>query len=126
MANPASLTITALVANSSVAQPAAQAIDTNGMVPIAAGGQFDRLMIEILNTDDAVLTVAISAGVDPPAYQGGVGDLSLTIAITTGCKLLGPFESARFVQAGGNLNVNFTAATGAPACSVRVYRLPRL
>jgi hypothetical protein len=125
VANPATLTVTALVLNSSIAKPAAQAIDTNGMVPIAADGSFSRLYLEVENVDDAVLTVAIGAGVDPPAFQGGVGALSLTIPITTGVKLIGPFESARFAQSTGNLNVTFTAATGAPAANVRVYRLPK-
>lgn len=123
MANPAALTVTALVLNSSIAKPAAQAIDTNGMVPIAADGSTSRLFLEIENVDDAVLTVAIGAGVDPPAFQSAA--LSLTIPITTGVRLLGPFESARFAQAGGNINVTFTAATGAPAANVRVYRLPK-
>jgi hypothetical protein len=129
MANPASLTINDLAANSAISLPTAQAIDTNGTVPIDAKGQTDLLIIEVVNTDDAALTVAVKAGDNPPAQRAGLGDLSVALAASgggaTASRMIGPFESARFAQDDGKVNVTFTAATGAPAASVRVYRLPR-
>lgn len=129
MANPSSLTITDLTRDAAVSLPTAQAIDTNGTVPIAAGGNTGRLLIEVVNTDDAALTVLVKAGDNPPALRSGLGDLSVALAATgggaTASRLIGPFEAARFCQDDGSINVTFTAATGAPAASVRVYRLPK-
>ncbi|MGB7925580.1 MAG: hypothetical protein WCF57_20245 [Pyrinomonadaceae bacterium] len=129
MANPTSLTVTDLTANGSVTQPAAQAIDTNGTVPLAAEGAHDRVLIEVVNADDAALTVTIKAGAESAgAGRAGIGDLAVSLAATGGAgdkKIIGPFESARFQQAGGALSVQFAAATGAPNATVRAYRLPK-
>lgn len=128
MANPSSLTINALSANSVISLPSAQAIDTNGTVPINSVGRADRLIVEVVNTDDAALTVLVKAGDNPPAHRTGLGDLSVALAATgggaTASRMIGPFESARFVQDDGRIDLTFTAATGSPAASVRVYRLP--
>lgn len=129
MANPAALTVTALTANAATAQPAADAIDTNGTVPAPVASAHERVVLEVVNTDDAALTVTIKAGDEGSgAGRAGVGDLAVALSATGGGtdkKIIGPFEPARFMQAGGKLNVAFLAATGAPACSVRCYTLPK-
>ena len=125
MANPANLTINELAANSAINQPTAQAIDTNGTINCAAKSLTDRLIIEVINTDDAALTVTLKAGTGVQAHQSR--DLAVSLAATgtaTDKRIIGPFESSRFSKADGSFDVQFTAATGAPACSVRVYRLP--
>lgn len=125
MANPATLPVTDLLANAAVAQPAAAAIDTNGTVPAAVESAHERVILEVNNTDDAALTVTVKAGAESAgAQRAGIGDLA--VAVPAGAvRVIGPFESARFQQAGGGMNVAFLAATGAPAASVRVYRLPK-
>jgi hypothetical protein len=125
MANPTNLTVTDLAANAAVAQPAANAIDTNGTVPAALEGAHDRVILEVNNTDDAALTVTIKAGAESAgAIRGSIGDLA--VAVPAGAvRVIGPFESARFAQDGGAMNVAFLAATGAPAASVRCYRLSK-
>jgi hypothetical protein len=126
MANPASFTITELSGHGGVSQPAAQTVDTNGIVPIPAGSDLDRLFIEIVNTDDAALTVTLQAGDYPLAPRSGIGDASVAFTASGGGgdkKLIGPIESGRFAKKGGIVNLQFQAATGAPAASVRVYRL---
>jgi hypothetical protein len=129
MANPETLTVTDLVANGSVTQPAAQAIDTNGTVPLEAEGALDRTILEVINADDAALTVTIKAGAEGAgAGRAGLGDMAVALAATGGAgdkKIIGPFEGARFQQAGGAMSVAFAAATGAPNASVRAYRLPK-
>lgn len=127
MANPAKLTINETSGNGAINQPTSQAIDTNGTVNCELKSLTDRVLIEVVNNDDAALTVKILAGTGVQAHTAR--DLSVSLAASgggaTANKLIGPLESARFVKADGSIDVNFQAATGAPACAVRVYRLPR-
>lgn len=128
MANPASFTINELTADAAITFPATQAVDTTGTVPILAKGDTGRLVLEVLNLAGVGLTVAIKAGVNPPALRSGLGDLSVAMAATGSAgdkKLFGPFESARFAQADGSVNVSFTPASGSPNATVTVRRLPK-
>lgn len=128
MANPTSFTITDLSRNSAASLPSAQVVDTNGTVPINAEGDISRLIIEIVNADDAALTAKILAGDNPPAIAKG-NDLSVALAASgggaTAKRMIGPLEGAKYIQNDGTLSVNFQAATGAPNAEVRVYRLPK-
>ena len=121
MANPANLTINELSANAGLAQPAAQSVDTNGTINCGVKSQTDRLLIEVVNTDDAALTVTVKAGTGVHAHTSR--DLAVSVPAGAG-KLIGPLESMRFVKADGSIDVQFQAAAGSPAASVRVYRLP--
>jgi len=128
MANPSSLTITELTANAATSQPDAQTIDTNGTVPIVASGDMDRLIVEIVNAAAAALTVTFKKGT---ALHANIPqDLEVALAASgggaTAKRVIGPFESSRFVVTEGDLNVQFAAASGSPNATVRVYRLPRL
>jgi len=126
MANPASLTINSLVANSSLNQPSAQAIDTDGTVNCAVGSLMDRLFLEIINLAAAALTVTVKAGTGDHAHTAL--DLAISMAATGSAgdkKLVGPLEAARFVKADGSIDVAFLAAASTPNATVRVYRLPR-
>ncbi len=128
MANPSSFTINALTRNSFIALPTAQTVDTAGTVPINAESQTDRLIIEVVNAAANALTVLVKAGDNPPALRAGQGDLSVSLTATGGAtpsRMIGPFESGRFVQDDGSVNVTFTPASGSPNATVRVYRLPK-
>ena len=129
MPNPAALTVTDTNANGSVAQPAGDTIDTNGTVPASVGGAHERVLLEVINADDAALTVTVESGAaGAGAIREGLGDLAVALSATGGGtdkKIIGPFESSRFQQADGKLNVTFLAAAGAPNATVRVYRLPK-
>ena len=126
MANPAALTLTEIPEAGAVSRPAGDAIDTNGQVPLACGGATERVLLEVVNTDDAALTVKVKAG---HSERAPIGDLTVELAASgggaTANRLIGGLESARFQQPGGGLLLEFTAATGAPACTVRAYKLPR-
>src|SRR5437868_3038693 len=102
MANPANLTINELTANAGIAQPAAQAIDTNGTLNCAVKSLTDRLMIEVVNTDDAALTVTVKAGTGVQAHTAR--DLAVSVAAGAG-KIIGPLESMRFVKSDGSIDV---------------------
>lgn len=125
MANPANLTINELTANAAVNQPAAQTIDTNGTLNCAVKSLTDRLMIELVNGDDAAVDVTVKAGTGVQAHTAR--DLKVTCAASGNAganKIIGPLESMRFVKADGSIDLQFQAATGQPSLSVRVYRLP--
>ena len=127
MANPAEITINELPPNSALSFPAAQAIDTNGIVPLNAKSDTDRLILEVENADDAALTVTLKAGTGVQAHQAK--DLAVALAASgggaTAKRVIGPLESSRFVKADGSIDVQFAAAAGAPNATVRCYRLPK-
>lgn len=127
MANPASITINELTKNAALSQPSAQTIDTNGTVNMPAAGLTDRLILEVVNGDDAALTVTIKAGTGSQALTAA--DLAVSLAASgggaTANRIIGPFEAAQFVKEDGSIDVQFAAATGSPSASVRAYRLPR-
>lgn len=122
MANPASLTVTACVVNGSVAQPAAQTIDTTGTVPITAASPMDAMIIEAVNSAAQNIDVVVKAGFNPPSLLSR--DLTVTVVATTGKVIIGPFESARYLKADGSVDITFTPVSGSPNLAVRVYRLP--
>lgn len=126
MANPSSITVTALSANSAVNQPAVQTLDTDGTIPIAVGGAMDRLILEVINAAAAAVTFKVLAGDNPPSPLAA--DLSVALAATgtaTDKRIIGPFESARFMQDDGSVNVSVLAASSTPNVTIRAYRLPK-
>lgn len=126
MANPASITVTALSANAATARPAVQTIDTDGTVPCDVKGSMDRLVFEIVNAAAAAVTVTFKAGVIPPSHLSR--DLAVALTATGGATpavIVGPFESARFLKANGQIDIAFLAASSTPNVTVRCYRLPK-
>jgi hypothetical protein len=125
MANPANLIVNELSANSAINHPSVQSVDTNGTINCPVKSQTDRLMIEVINTDDAALTVTVKAGTGAAAHTARDLAVALTAAgDASPAKMIGPLESMRFVRSDGSIDLQFQAATGSPAASVRVYRFP--
>lgn len=127
MANPASLTITELSANAALNQPAVQTLDTAGSISIlGVDSKTDRLIIEAINTDDAAATLTVNAADRPPGQTSAA--LAVAMAATgtaTDKRIIGPFESGRFVQDDGTISL--TLAGGAsPTVTLRIYRLPKV
>lgn len=127
MANPANLTVTPLVANAGLARPGGDTINTDGTVPILAAdlhGATDRLLIEVTNDDTLHgLNVTVVHGQNPPAVRESLGSLTVALAASA-VRLIGPLESARFIQADGTLDVAFATVGGTTAATVRCYLLP--
>ena len=110
-----------LVANSNLAQPAGTTIDqANGMVIAAAKPELTVLRVANTNGTDRVVT--IKAGDYPPALAAGQGDLAVTVAATTGVQFIGPFESGRFLQADGTLEIDFAASFAGTITALKVPR----
>jgi hypothetical protein len=98
------------------------AIDqANGMY-FASDGRTKRYLLHVKNTHAGANNVIIRAAVTTLQYEAfrqALGDLTVPIASTTGEQMI-IVDAARFVQPGGNVNVDFDAAT---AGSVVVYKL---
>jgi threonine dehydratase len=85
---------------------------TNGVVINAA--EPERTVLRVTNTEGSTNVVTVRAGDYPPALAAGQGDLTVTVAATTGVQYLGPFESGRVLQGNGTMEIDFeTGMTGA-------------
>lgn len=118
------ITPTALTANAATAV-AATTIDatlvSNGIsvASVAAGGS---LIIRVTNTHGSDHDVTIKAGDNPPAFQAPLGDLAVTVVATSGVKFIGPFETARFLQDDGTINIDLASGhTGV----IEIYSMPK-
>jgi hypothetical protein len=137
-----SLPVTALAGNTGVvnltnAGGSMTAVDnTNGhtvAIPatsIPAGGNADRLIILVLNTNGTGRTMTIRASTadggasklgagtlgaypNTPGFEGSKGDITFgAMTLTTGIGVYGPFEVARFLQPDGTISLDFSGATG--------------
>lgn len=115
--------ITALPANGATARPAGTAVDATNQHVIAAAGKMDRLIIEFTNTFAGTKACTVKAGVNPPGFRKGVGDLTTGAIAQNAVSILGPLEAARFAQADGSINVDVDASTTG---TIRVYRLGKV
>lgn len=131
MANATAITINDLTANGSIAPATAQVLDTGTAavtLETPATSDMDRLFFEVTNTHaTATLTVTLETGENPPAYRQALGDVvSANLAAVSGRRIFGPFESARFAQADGKLQVTFTPSAGTITANFTCYRLPKV
>ena len=96
------------------------ALVTNGVrIPNAVP---EETVIRVRNTFAGTKVVTIGAGDSPPALAAGQGAITGTVAASTGERWFGPFESGRFSQNNGDLEVDFAAGTTG---TITVYRMPR-
>lgn len=110
-----------LVANSNLSQPAGTTIDqANGMVIAAARPELTILRVANTNGTDRIVT--IKAGDNPPALAAGQGDLAVTVVATTGVQFIGPFESGRFIQSDGTMEIDFAASFAGTITALKVPR----
>lgn len=121
------VTPTDLTPNAELAEPAGTTIDAalvTAGVTVIGGAPLEETFVRITQTAVAAKNITFSAGDSPPADAAGVGDLVVAMA-QNDVSLVGPFSSARFIQAGvdgGELFIDFeTGTTG----TLWVYRVPR-
>lgn len=129
MANATAITVTSLVKDATVAQPTADVLDTGTAavtLPAAVGGLSGDVILEVKNAAGTAvnLTVSVLAGDNPPAQRAGLGNLDMVLA-QNALGILGPFESSRFIQNDGTMNVTFTPASGTIGVAIRCYKLPK-
>jgi hypothetical protein len=93
---------------------------TNGVVINSA--EPERTILRVANTEGSTNVVTVRKGDNPPALAAGQGDLAVTIAATTGIRYLGPFESGKYLQNDGSMEIDFeTGMTG----TIDVLLIPR-
>lgn len=110
------LPISAFVANGNLSDPAGTAVDaTNGMniamttetVPPGYDA-YRGVFLRVANTAGSAKHVIVRAGAsNPPAFRKDLGDLSVSVAATSGVQWVGPLEHARFAQSDDSINVDF-------------------
>ncbi len=133
--------VTALAHNAGIALPTGTNVDqANGMYiaaadlepeSIPANKGLDLAVIVVYNTDVADHNITIHAGgAEPdssfspwPAFRGSLGDLVVTVAHSSTVPfVIGPFETSRFKQPDGTVNVDFAASF---AGTIQVLLLPK-
>lgn len=108
--------VTALTLDAENESATGVAINTTNGAAVAAE-HTQKLILYIHNTTDSEKDVTIKAGI---GQRAGLGDLVMALAAET--VYIVPCESARFVQANGDINLDFeTGMTG----TVAAYRLPK-
>ncbi len=92
--------LTSLTKDAGANWPTGTAVDpTNGHY-IDCTGLTGQVVLWLNNTAVATKVVTVKAGANPPAFRQSLGDVAYT-AQASGASVLGPFESARFIQAPG-------------------------
>lgn len=110
-----------LVPNGNLAQPAGTTTvvaPTNNMK--VADAFAELTLLRVVNTG-VQQVIKVKAGTGPQAVAAGQGDLSVTVAATTGVQFIGPFESGRFIQSDGSLLIE--AAT--VDATITAFKIPR-
>lgn len=85
---------------------------TNGVT--VANAEPERTLIRCTNTEGSTNVLTVRKGTGPPALRAGQGDLTVTVAATSGVQYMGPFESDKVLQTDGSMSIDFeTGMTGA-------------
>lgn len=111
-----SLPVTTLDPDNGQVAPTTTNVDVaNGMVldltssAIPGGINAYGLVIVFSQTFAGAKSITIRAGANPPAFRKDKGDLSISANNQTA--YVGPLEPARFMQANGTINIDFTSGT---------------
>src|ERR1035437_246384 len=80
----------------------------NGSV-IAAGHRPELMLLRFQQTGVAAKKYTVKAGANPPAESAGQGDFQSASIAQNAYDWFGPFESARFLQADGTINIDYEA-----------------
>jgi len=109
------LPYTAAVPNGSVVATPTTIDATNDHV--IAKAEPEKTILRVVASTGGNMT--IKAGTYPLAIAAGLGDLSITVGVET--RDVGPFESGRFLQSDGSMNIDFTTVVG----TVVALKVPR-
>jgi uncharacterized protein YigA (DUF484 family) len=116
---------TALVPNGSVVDPAGTASVAgagNGFV-ISAANNTGTLYLRATNATGGAVILTLLAGSQPSAISSGQGNLTASVAATTGVTWVGPFDSSRFQQSDGTLLIETAAVLTVTAFTIDTRRV---
>ncbi|MHC1593955.1 MAG: hypothetical protein ACXQT2_01430 [Methanotrichaceae archaeon] len=103
-------------------------IDISNGHKIVAGKNFERMVLafHISTGTGTGAKITIKAGTAEPAFRRDLGDLVRADDVVADDEiLLGPIETARYMQADGSIHVDFTDTTNTDlAGTIDVYALP--
>lgn len=103
--------VTALSASGGTAEGAGVTIAPANNANITGVTKGRKLILRVHNSTGSTKNLTVKAGVNPPAFRSGIGDL--VVAHATTVVRYYALESARFLQADGTINVDFeTGMTG--------------
>jgi hypothetical protein len=113
-----------LAANSNLTDPAGTNLDaTNDHIINAAVPE--QTVLRVTNTHGSDHVITVKAGTYPPAIAAGLGDLTVTVAATTGVQWIGPFESGRFlVKASDGTGVMHVDVEASHAGTITAFKVP--
>lgn len=104
------------------------AIDKAAHHYIAEGANFKRLLILVHISDGSGTggAVTLKAGTAHPAFRRGLGDLAIGGDLVADDEyVLGPIETARFIQADGTIHIDITDTSNSNiAGTIEAYELP--
>jgi hypothetical protein len=129
MANATSVTLNVLAENTAKDDVAESVLDTGTAavtIPLTPAGDTHNILLKLENSAAAadVMTVEILAGDNPPAFQAGLGDLSIALAQNEIDYVV--IESARFMQSDGTISIKSTpASTKAQTLKITAIKLPK-
>lgn len=116
------ITVKNFVPNGTHIEDFGSAIDAvNGMTISRA--EPERMVIRYTN-DHATnaFSILIRAGDKPAAQAAGQGDLTVSVP-AQGTRWFGPFDSGRFMQSDGSMEIDFTGAS--PQGGITAFFLPK-
>jgi hypothetical protein len=115
--------ITLVEPNHAFTAAAPDAIDKAADHEIAAGEKGGKmLLIARLSAATAADTITVVAGANPPAWRAGIGDLVFEATGGAEDVVLGPIETARYLQVDGKIYIDVAGAT--IAGTLEAYALP--
>lgn len=128
MANATKVTLNTLAVDTAKDDVAESVLDTGTAavtLPLTVTGDTHNVLLKFQNTALAAdkMTVEILAGTTPPAFLGSQGDLTLELAQNAIAYLV--IDSARFMQADGDIDIKSTpAASKNQTLKITAIQLP--
>lgn len=129
MANATKVTINALAVDTAKDDCVESVLDTGTTavtLPLTPVGDTHNILLKFENTALAAdkMTVDILAGAYPPAFLQSLGDLQIVLA--QGKIAYVVLDSARFMQADGDIDIKSTPATGkTQTLKITAWQLPK-
>lgn len=129
MANASKITLNSMLVDTAKSDCAESVLDTGTAavtLPLTVTGDTHNVLLKFENNAEAKddMTVEILAGTTPPAFLGGLGDLTIVLEQNDIAYVV--LDSARFMQADGDIDIKSTPAkTKNQTLKITAWELPK-